>query len=113
MEKEINEGKRICTGVIGSDLDESLPLRKVESFRLEISNSQMIRRLVEELERSQLEVEELRHEVREEKKKNKEMQNLLEEMVSLVENIKLNPRAQKQNNKKKVSIRRDSPVRPP
>ena len=42
----------------------------------------MIRRLVEELERSQLEVEELRHEVREEKKKNKDMQNLLEEMVS-------------------------------
>lgn len=29
MEKEINEGKRICIGVIGSDLDESLPLRKV------------------------------------------------------------------------------------
>ena len=42
----------------------------------------MIRRLVEELERAQLEVEELRHEVREEKKKNKEMQNLLEEMVT-------------------------------
>jgi hypothetical protein len=42
----------------------------------------MIRRLVEELERAQLEVEELRHEVREEKKKNKDMQNLLEEMVS-------------------------------
>lgn len=30
MEKEINEGKRICIGVIGSDLDESLPLRKVQ-----------------------------------------------------------------------------------
>lgn len=29
MEKEINEGKRICIGVIGSDLDETLPLRKV------------------------------------------------------------------------------------
>jgi len=29
MEKEIAEGKRICTGVIGSDVDESLPLRKV------------------------------------------------------------------------------------
>lgn len=29
MEKEINEGKRICVGVIGPDLDESLPLRKV------------------------------------------------------------------------------------
>lgn len=29
MEKEITEGKRICIGVIGSDLDESLPLRKV------------------------------------------------------------------------------------
>jgi hypothetical protein len=30
MEKEINEGKRICIGVIGSDLDVSLPLRKVD-----------------------------------------------------------------------------------
>jgi len=29
MEKEINEGKRICIGVVGSDLDEALPLRKV------------------------------------------------------------------------------------
>jgi hypothetical protein len=29
MEKEIAEGKRICIGVLGSDLDESLPLRKV------------------------------------------------------------------------------------
>ena len=29
MEKEIAEGKRICIGVIGSDVDESLPLRKV------------------------------------------------------------------------------------
>jgi hypothetical protein len=29
MEKEINEGKRICVGVLGPDIDESLPLRKV------------------------------------------------------------------------------------
>ena len=29
MEKEINEGKRICVGVIGSELDEALPLRNV------------------------------------------------------------------------------------
>ena len=29
MEKEITEGKRICMGVIGPDLDETLPLRKV------------------------------------------------------------------------------------
>jgi hypothetical protein len=29
MEKEINEGKRICMGVVGPDLDEALPLRKV------------------------------------------------------------------------------------
>jgi len=41
----------------------------------------MIRRLVEELERAQLELEESRHEIREEKKKNKDFQNLLEEMV--------------------------------
>ena len=46
-----------------------------------VSNAKMIRRLVEELERAQLEVEEVRHEVREEKKKNKDMQHLLEEMV--------------------------------
>jgi hypothetical protein len=32
MEKEINEGKRICMGVVGSELDESLPLRKVRTF---------------------------------------------------------------------------------
>jgi hypothetical protein len=32
MEKEINEGKRICMGVIGSELDESLALRKVLHF---------------------------------------------------------------------------------
>src|SRR5579859_6787628 len=41
----------------------------------------MIRKLVEELERAQLEVQELRHDVREEKKKNKDFQTLLEEMV--------------------------------
>jgi hypothetical protein len=41
----------------------------------------MIRKLVEELERAQLEVQELRGDVREEKKKNKDFQNLLEEMV--------------------------------
>lgn len=29
MEKEIGEGKRICIGVIGPDLEESTPLRKV------------------------------------------------------------------------------------
>jgi hypothetical protein len=29
MEKEISEGKRICMGVVTSELDESLPLRKV------------------------------------------------------------------------------------
>jgi hypothetical protein len=29
MEKEISEGKRICIGVIGNTLDETLPLRKV------------------------------------------------------------------------------------
>jgi ATP-dependent helicase/DNAse subunit B len=43
----------------------------------------MIRRLVEELEKAQLEVQELRHDIREEKKKNKDLQNLLEEMVYL------------------------------
>jgi len=42
----------------------------------------MIRKLVEELERAQLEVQELRADIREEKKKNKDFQNLLEEMVS-------------------------------
>jgi hypothetical protein len=41
----------------------------------------MIRRLVEELERAQLEAQELQHDIREEKKKNKDFQNLLEEMV--------------------------------
>jgi hypothetical protein len=41
----------------------------------------MIRRLVEELERTQLELQELRHDMLEEKKKNKNFQNLLEEMV--------------------------------
>jgi hypothetical protein len=41
----------------------------------------MIRRLVEELERAQLEAQELRHELREEKKRNKDFQNLLEDMV--------------------------------
>jgi hypothetical protein len=71
----------------------------------------MIRRLVEELERAQLEVEELRHEVREEKKKNKDMQNLLEEMVSPLKDKSLNSRVPRQNNKKKVSIRKDLPVR--
>ena len=45
----------------------------------------MIRRLVEELERAQLEAQELRHDIREEKKKNKDFQNLLEEMVSSTE----------------------------
>lgn len=43
----------------------------------------MIRRLVEELEKAQLEVQELRHDIREEKKKNKDLQNLLEEIVYL------------------------------
>jgi len=43
----------------------------------------MIRKLVEELERAQLEVQELRADVREEKKKNKDFQTLLEEMVFL------------------------------
>ena len=41
----------------------------------------MIRRLVEELERAQLECQELRHDLRDEKKKSKDLQNLLEEMV--------------------------------
>jgi hypothetical protein len=41
----------------------------------------MIRKLVEEFERAQLEVQELRADVREEKKKNKDFQTLLEEMV--------------------------------
>lgn len=36
MEKEINEGKRICIGVIGSDLDEALPLRKVTAIHTEL-----------------------------------------------------------------------------
>jgi len=36
MEKEISEGKRICMGVVGSELEESLPLRKVN---LAISNT--------------------------------------------------------------------------
>ena len=35
MEKEIAEGKRICQGVLGSDLDETLPLRKVFLFACE------------------------------------------------------------------------------
>jgi hypothetical protein len=41
----------------------------------------MIRKLVEELEKSQLDVDELRHDIREEKKKNKDSQNLLDELV--------------------------------
>lgn len=41
----------------------------------------MIRKLVEELERSQLEVQELRHDLREDKKKIKDFQTLLEDMV--------------------------------
>src|SRR5277367_4901870 len=41
----------------------------------------MIRRLVEELERNQLEAQELRHDLREEKKKIKDFQTLLEDMV--------------------------------
>jgi hypothetical protein len=44
---------------------------------------QMIRRLVEELEKAQLQVQDLRHDMREEKKKNKDFQTLLEEMVFL------------------------------
>ena len=43
----------------------------------------MIRRLVEDLEKAQLEAQELRHDIREERKKNKDLQNLLEEMVYL------------------------------
>ena len=43
----------------------------------------MIRRLVEELERAQLETQELRHDIREEKKNKKDLQNKLEEMVYL------------------------------
>ena len=41
----------------------------------------MIRKLVEELERAQLEAQELRHDVRDEKKKSKDLQNLLDELV--------------------------------
>lgn len=64
----------------------------------------MIRRLVEELEKAQLEAQELHHEVREEKKKNKDFQNLVEEMV-IYPFLQTNTRAQKRNNKKKVSIK--------
>lgn len=49
----------------------------------------MIRRLVEELERSQLEVQELRHDLREDKKKIKDFQTLLEDMVPLFPNLSL------------------------
>jgi hypothetical protein len=41
----------------------------------------MIRRLVEDLERSQLETVEAKHDIRDEKKKNKDFQALLEETV--------------------------------
>jgi hypothetical protein len=41
----------------------------------------MVRKLVEALERAQLEAQELGHDIREEKKKNKDFQHLLEEMV--------------------------------
>jgi hypothetical protein len=44
----------------------------------------MIRKLVEALERAQIEAQELQHDVREEKKKNKDFQSLLEEMVTYV-----------------------------
>lgn len=37
MEKEIKEGKRICIGVVGSGLDEALPLRNVV-YRIECSD---------------------------------------------------------------------------
>jgi hypothetical protein len=47
----------------------------------------MIRRLVEELERTQLELQELRHDMLEEKKKNKGFQNLLEEMVLVASTV--------------------------
>jgi hypothetical protein len=40
----------------------------------------MIRRLVEELERAQLETQEIQHDVREEKKRNKDLQTLLEDL---------------------------------
>ena len=46
----------------------------------------MIRRLVEELERNQLEAQELRHDLREEKKKIKDFQTLLEDMVPSLTN---------------------------
>jgi hypothetical protein len=47
MEKEIGEGKRICQGVLGTDLDEGLPLRKVILFTylyLFLDDSQIGRR---------------------------------------------------------------------
>jgi hypothetical protein len=61
----------------------------------------MIRRLVEELERTQLELQELRHDMLEEKKKNKNFQNLLEEMVVPIASS-TNIREQRQNSKKKA-----------
>jgi hypothetical protein len=62
----------------------------------------MIRRLVEELERAQLEVQELRHELREEKKRNKDFQNLLEDMVFRLLGLFLTRRVQKRNSKRKI-----------
>jgi hypothetical protein len=70
-------------GSVLESLDQ-IWMNLLHSGRLPYSPSKlikMIRRLVEELERAQLEVEELRHDVREQKKKNKDFQNLLEEMV--------------------------------
>jgi hypothetical protein len=45
------------------------------------ADDQMIRKLVEELERAQLEAQELRHDIRDERKKTKDLQNLLDGMV--------------------------------
>jgi hypothetical protein len=54
----------------------------------------MIRKLVEELERAQLELQEAQHEIREEKKKNKDFQALLEEMVYIARAAQLIPGGQ-------------------
>jgi hypothetical protein len=62
----------------------------------------MIRKLVEALERAQLELQEAQHEIREERKKNKDLQTLLEEMVCPSPSFATNIRAPKPGNKKKA-----------
>jgi len=69
----------------------------------------MIRRLVEELERSQLEVQELRHDLREEKKKIKDFQTLLEDMV-ISSTLSLSKFSGRQDQTAKRRIRQRTPI---